>query len=265
MKKKTLFLLFSIILFASCVQNKTPETKGKWRLVWEEKFDKGYDEKVWSKIPRGPSDWNNYMSDNDACFDYEDGNLVLRGIKNPDLSTDTAIYLTGGIYTKDKKYFGFGRLEVKVTMNNAEGAWPAIWMLPREAKWPQGGEIDIMERLSYDQFVYQTIHSEYTERMGIKDNPISSVIASIKTNSSNIFAVEKYPDSLVFFVNNVRTKKYPKVPNEVETQFPFDKQDFYLLIDMQLGGDWVGTIKDSDLPAEMHVDWVRFYELNPKI
>lgn len=254
-------LLYFFVALSGCNQNNTPKTKGKWELVWEEKFNNGYDDTVWSKIPRGSSDWDNYMSNHEACFGKEDGHLILRGIKNLNLSNDTARYLTGGIYTKGKKTFGFGRLEVKVKMNSVKGAWPAIWMLPENVEWPKGGEIDIMERLSYDQFVYQTIHSEYTERMGHKDNPVSSVIASINTNGPNIFAVEKYPDSLVFFVNNTRTKKYPKVPNEVEEQFPFDKHDFYLLIDMQLGGNWVGGIKDSDLPAEMWVDWVRFYEL----
>ncbi len=41
----------------------------EWELVWMEDFDQkdGFDEKVWTKIPRGKSDWNNYMSDFDSC------------------------------------------------------------------------------------------------------------------------------------------------------------------------------------------------------
>jgi hypothetical protein len=34
---------------------------------------------------------------------------------------------------------------------------------------------------------------------------------------------------------------------------------FYLMIDMQLGGEWVGAIDESTLPTAMHVDWVKFY------
>ena len=31
----------------------------------------------------------------------------------------------------------------------------------------------------------------------------------------------------------------------------------YLLIDMQLGGAWVGSVDPNDLPVEMEIDWVR--------
>ena len=37
-------------------------------------------------------------------------------------------------------------------------------------------------------------------------------------------------------------------------------QPFYLLIDMQLGGSWVGAVDPKELPVEMYVDWVRFYQ-----
>ena len=29
---------------------------------------------------------------------------------------------------------------------------------------------------------------------------------------------------------------------------------------MQLGGSWVGTVDPADLPVEMEVDWVRYYQ-----
>ena len=34
---------------------------------------------------------------------------------------------------------------------------------------------------------------------------------------------------------------------------------FYLMIDMQLGGNWVGKVDETTLPVAMHVDWVKFY------
>ena len=44
-----------------------------------------------------------------------------------------------------------------------------------------------------------------------------------------------------------------------ELQFPF-KKPYYLLIDMQLDGGWVGPVDTLDLPVEMVVDWVRYYK-----
>ena len=33
----------------------------------------------------------------------------------------------------------------------------------------------------------------------------------------------------------------------------------YILLDMQLGGKWVGEVDVKDLPVEMAIDWVRVY------
>lgn len=116
-----------------------------------------------------------------------------------------------------------------------------------------------MERLNYDSIAYQTVHSHYTYTLGIKDDPVSHSIGMIDPDRYNVFAVEMYPDSLSFFINNVHTFTYPRIQTVKEGQFPFN-QPFYLLIDMQLGGSWVGKVDPADLPVEMEVDWVRFYQ-----
>ena len=100
---KNLFFVSLILLcwlFVSCKTTKVPEG---WSLVWKENFNqkKNFDSKVWSKIPRGKSDWNNYMTDFDSCYAMREGKLVLRGIVNQVQPNDTAPYLTGGVYTKD--------------------------------------------------------------------------------------------------------------------------------------------------------------------
>ena len=52
---------------------------------------------------------------------------------------------------------------------------------------------------------------------------------------------------------------HPRIETDKEGQFPFVGKDFYLLLDMQLGGNWVGQVDPADLPVEMEIDWVRFY------
>lgn len=146
MKTKTFLALFCLLCISSGFSSCQRHSSDQWKLVWEDNFDQktGFDPQVWSKIPRGKSDWNNYMTDFDSCFDMRDGNMVLRGIINYSQPNDTAPYLTGGIYTKGKKAFSNGRLEIRAKLNGARGEWPAIWMLPIDAPWPMGGEIDIM-------------------------------------------------------------------------------------------------------------------------
>ncbi len=250
-----------LLAVVSCKQTKTESDDGKWSLVWEDDFKgKEIDTTKWAKIPRGKSDWNNYMSDYDELYAVRDGNLVLRGIQNTVLPNDTAPFLTGGVYTKGKQTFGFGRLEIRAKLNPARGAWPAFWMLPQEGEWPDGGEIDIMERLNYDKLIYQTVHSRYTQTDSLRLNPPASTIVGINPDNYIVYALEKYPDSLVFYVNDLRTKNYPRIATEHEGQFPFADQEFYLLLDMQLGGSWVGSVSTAELPVELLIDWVRYYE-----
>lgn len=77
-----------------------------------------------------------------------DGCLILKGIVNDNMDVDTAKYLTGGLWTKDKHAFHRGRIEVRARLHGARGAWPAIWTLPYEIDkyvWPMGGEVDIRD------------------------------------------------------------------------------------------------------------------------
>ena len=255
--KKVLFLLVVSMMMASC------RNQPQWQLVWEENFNGvELDTTVWSMIPRGKPDWQNTMSMDERCYELRDGQLILRGIINEDLQKDSSPYLTGGVWTKNKKSFVRGRVEIRAKLEGAQGAWPAIWMLPYESEkyaWPEGGEVDIMERLNYDTFVYQTVHSHYTYYLKEDKNPPNGTTASIHPNDFNVYGVDFWPDSLVFHVNGVKTYTYPRIETEKVGQFPFDIAQ-YLLIDMQLGGTWVGEVDPTGLPVEMSVDWVKHYQ-----
>lgn len=255
-----LLLLFCIIATTvSCATHATVD--GDWKLVWQDNFNQsgGFDTINWSKIDRGGSDWNNYMSHYDGCYDMRKGNLVLRGMVNPDTKSDTAVYITGGVTTMGKKLFQNGLIEIRAKLQGARGAWPAIWMLPEGGSWPKDGEIDIMERLNSDSIAYQTIHTYYTYRLGIKDNPLSHSTGTISPNDYNVYSAELHPDSITFYINGKKTFSYPRIKTDKQGQYPFDRP-YYLLVDMQLGGSWVGKVYAEDLPIDMLVDYVRFFQ-----
>lgn len=257
--KKTVLLFATIIAFlASCTN--TP--KKEWVLVWEEDFNQeNIDSNLWSKIPRGGSDWNKFMTDYDSCYAIQDGNLVLRAIPNTTQKEDTAKVLTGGIWTKGKKAFQNGRIEFRAKLDEAQGFWPAIWMMPEGRAWPAGGEIDIMEHLSFDSIVYQTIHTSYT--LAENDGPQRFATYPLHRKEYNTYAVEFYADSLRFFTNDNLTLCYPRVDSLGAEQFPFE-DDFYILLSNQVGGGWVGDYKIEQLPANMYIDWIRFYQKEEK-
>ena len=76
--------------------------------------------------------------------------------------------------------------------------------------------------------------------------------------------MERFDDSLVFFVNGKRTFNYPRFRKGIDGQFPFSNQDYYLILDAQLGRDRSPYIDTASLPVELRVDYVRYYEIDTK-
>lgn len=249
------------------LKSEDDEYRDGYRLMWKEDFNvNSYDEldkNVWAKIPRGTSNWNKCMSDYEGCYDLRDGCMILRGIVNDVLPEDESPYLTGGISTEGKMGFHMGRIDIRARLQSAQGAWPAFWMLP-EGKdvpaYPRGGEIDIMEHLNYDPTVYQTVHSYYTLDLNMPNDPPHYVDSPFNADQFNIFSVEIFEDKLVFLVNDQEMLVYPRIETDLEGQYPFADHPFYLMLDMQLGGSWVGEVNPADLPVEAEVDWVRYYK-----
>ena len=99
-------------------------------------------------------------------------------------------------------------------------------------------------------------------RSNLSCSPLAALelyVNKINPEEYNIYSVDIYPDSLVFAVNHRHTYTYPRIDTDKEGQFPF-YQPYYLLIDMQLGGSWVGAVDPKELPVKMWVDWVKYYE-----
>ena len=231
-----------------------------WVLTWEDEFDQSeIDWTVWSKTPRNQSDWNNTMSDADELYELKDGILVLKAIANTDYPQDNSPYLTGGIWGRGKKTFALGRVDIRARFDSGQGFWPAIWMMGENASWPLGGEIDIMEHLNFDNFIYQTIHTDYTNNVS-KTIPPSHGSPGINKGQFNVYSVEVHADEVVFLVNDEITFRYPKLNPVVKNQYPFTERNFYLILSAQLGGSWVGAVDSKELPLRMEIDWVRFYE-----
>ena len=81
----------------------------------------------------------------------------------------------------------------------------------------------------------------------------------IKNGDWNVYGLEWTPESLVWTINGVETFRHDKPAGADAFKYPWSTP-FYLMIDMQLGGNWVGSVDESTLPVAMHVDWVKFYE-----
>ncbi len=242
---------------------KEGKEKKDWKLIWQDHFSESkLDTTKWSLIPPNKSDWGKHLTTSKQCYTISDGKLFLKGIVNPDTLKDSRPFLTGGIYSKGKFAFQYGKIEIRAKLASAQGAWPAIWMLAEQHKYgayPRNGEIDIMEHLNYDDIIYQTTHSYYTLELKQKMNPPHYGTKKVNVGKYNTYGLEWYPDKLVFTLNDKTTFIYPRINGVDSSQWPYD-QPFYILIDQQLGGSWVGKVNAEELPVQMIIDFVKVYQ-----
>jgi beta-glucanase (GH16 family) len=264
-------LLFSAILFpAGNVFGQIENNR--WNLIWEDQFEgEVLDTSRWSLISTNPNqydrapDWKKHMIADERVYEVKNGRLYLIGMNNPRTENDDRPFLTGGVDSKGKFFFKYGKVEIRMKKECAQGAWPALWMMPEEGVyggWPHSGEIDIMEHLNYDSVIHHTVHTRYTNVLKNTSNPqrgIGNVRADV--TQWNVYGLEWHPDVLIWTVNGVETFRYPRVEglDDEMKQWPFD-QPFYFILSQQLGGSWVGEVEPEELPVSMIIDYVRVYQ-----
>ena len=237
-------------------------SRSEYVLVFSDEFNKPDgtlpDSKVWTPCTRRPKvTWARFLSNSPKVAFIQDGNLVLRAIPNPDRSTDDVYMLTGGINSSQKFAFRYGRVECRALVNPFIGNFPAIWMMPKTAlAWPKGGEIDIFEQINTEQKAYSTVHSAWT-----KSHPdeTHSGNVNLPMNRYHIYALEWEKDVLTFFADGKQVYQYKK-QNDSQEQWPFDKSDFYLILNQSVGDGTWAKMPDVMHTYEMRIDWIRVYQ-----
>ena len=265
----TVCILFFVVALLSCSQN-ISERDDLYELDWSDEFNgKMLDDSIWSKMKRDPNVRCicNLTSD-ERMYKFGKGRLRLYAQHHKGLlPNDTARFLTAGISSKGKKSFTYGKIEVRVRLHGAIGTWPAIWTLPENTEERHIGsrkyaEIDLLEYVDKNNFVYQTAHNAYT--LADKKNwynPPQQNLSPIKAGKYNTYSVEILPDMLIFGVNGIETFRYPRV-EDIKDQYHYGAES-YIMLNMQIYPPklWGSGIKPETFPAYMDIDWIRVYRL----
>lgn len=236
------------------------EKQHRWVKDFADEFNRGrLNENVWTYVRRDRTTAKRYMSSNPACYEFRNGCIVLKAILNDCDPADTARYLTGAIYTKNLYEFKPGRLEIRAKMKCIQGGQPAIWTSPFEpVKWPEGGEIDIMEQYNHGKQIYHTVWSPYSYTKKIHD-PKHQMKVPLDPEEFHVYTLDMFEDKLVFWVDGEKTFEYPRIETDIEGQFPYCRGVF-LFLDTQIIGSWGGPVSEDELPEELIVDYVRHYK-----
>ncbi|RPI02200.1 MAG: glycoside hydrolase family 16 protein [Calditrichaeota bacterium] len=191
----------------------------------------------------------------------EDGKLIIETRKE---KIDGHHYTSASLITKGKAEWCYGRFEIRAKLPTGKGMWPAIWLLgagyPEHTRWPECGEIDIMENVGFDpDMIHANIHTKaYNHAIGTNKGDKMTVAAPHA--DFHIYALEWFEEHMDFFVDNIKyfTFDNEKSGNDV---WPFDKP-FYLILNAAYGGSWGGAqgVDETILPQRYEIDYVRIYQ-----
>lgn len=156
---------------------------------------------------------------------------------------------------------GYGFYEVRAKLPCGRGIWPAIWLLPLEGKWPDAGEIDIMEMVGWDpNVIHGTLHSgAFNHRLGTQRGAQTRVPTSC--TDFHDYQLDWQPDAITIGVDG---QAFMRVRNDQPggaAAWPFTTP-YHLILNVAVGGDWAGQkgVDDQSFPQLMIVDHVRYWK-----
>ncbi len=173
-------------------------------------------------------------------------------------------YTSARLRTLNLGDWTYGRFEARIKLPAGQGLWPAFWMLPTDevyGGWPQSGEIDILETKGQStDVIYGTIH--FGDPFPDNRNTGAEILNVVAPYSGafHVYALEWEPNEIRWYLDDQLFGR--KTPGDLRGRFwPFD-QRFHLLMNLAVGGTFVGAVNDSILPQTMEVDYVRVYDLS---
>ena len=162
-----------------------------------------------------------------------------------------------------KRAWTYGFYEIRAKLPCSRGTWPAIWMLRQDLKkWPEGGEIDIMEQVGAEpNLIYSTLHTKaYNHTIGTQRSAQRLVPTSCA--SFHVYQLDWRPDAITIGVDGRGILRHRRQPGDGQAEWPFD-QPFDLILNLAIGGDWASQkgIDDASFPQRMQVDYVRIWQV----
>ena len=246
-------------------------------LLWEQTFnspdgthpsDTFWTHDIGDGTEAGIPGWGNEEREwytNDSVT-TKDGNLVFHATKVEQPSDLAAYYgpaewTSGKIHTNGKVAIKYGRVEATVIAPKGNGTWPAFWMLGTDLNqvgWPECGEIDILEMRGRDPHtLIGTVHGPgYCGEFGSGTETKTPNL----TEGFHSFAVDWKEDEIVWLFDG---EPYHRVtPETVSPNRWAFNHEFYIIMNLAMGGGFTGEIDPTLTEAQFTVQSVRVYSID---
>ncbi len=186
----------------------------------------------------------------------------------------TGVYTSARLKTQGLFSFQYGRLEVRAQVPEAQGFWPAAWLLGNTINtinWPACGEQDVLERVDAAEtpdWNQGSVHgTDFTGGTGLGTTyyfPTGYTAGQFET-----YGMIWSPGSVSYYVVDPVTSLQDVyatfTPSSISglsgAAWPFDAgQSNFILLNLAIGGTYPGNPDGTTpFPSEMLVDYVRIY------
>jgi beta-glucanase (GH16 family) len=228
------------------------------KAIWADEFnvDGAPDSAKWAfDIGTGSGGWGNnesqYYTNRPENVKVQNGSLIITSKKE---TYQGSSYTSARIKTQGKFSFKYGKVEIKAKLSTGVGTWPALWMLGdniTSVSWPACGEIDIMEHVGKSQnTIHGTLH--YPNFSGGSGVTKSTTITNASTEF-HVYSIDWRADAIKFYVDGNIFHTFTNTAS-----LPFN-QNFFLIINSAMGGNFGGAIDPSFTASTFEVDYVRVY------
>jgi beta-glucanase (GH16 family) len=201
------------------------------------------------------------------------GALLLQARHRPGFATPEGRkfdFVSGRIDTREKVTFTHGTAAARMKLPAGAGLWPAFWALG-SGRWPDCGEIDVMEYVGDPKWTSVAIHGR-----GYSGNTPIAQRAPFPDGEDatrwHVYAVDWTPEGFVFKVDDRVVYRATREMIEKHGKWAFDDAK-YLILNLALGGAYPAGVNKVKSPypgipestvdlikagkARVLVDWVR--------
>lgn len=273
-----IFACFFITSVSAQIQKKKPQV-----ILFEDFNDKSLNRKLWNVEVTGQTNNNEqqayvdsaailYLVHGQDAQGAKNGALVIKALFRPGFTSKEQHpydFISGRINSRKKFEFTYGTASARMKMPAGAGLWPAFWALG-EGKWPDCGEIDIMETVGDSSWVSHALHGP-----GYFGNTPLVYRAffpkGIDVTQWHVYAVDRTANSLIFKVDDKITYTVTRAMVEKYGRWAFDNSKF-LILNFALGGGYPNGVNKITQPyfglsqasvnkikagqAKVLVDWV---------
>lgn len=267
MIKAVMTLAIVSLASVSYAEDRLAAVPAGYKLIWSDEFDRdgSPDTANWLyDTEANRTGWYNnelqyYAADRLENAAVGGGRLVITARREALVNAADyggQSYTSARLITRGKAQWTYGFFEVRAKLPCGAGSWPAIWMLGT-GKWPDAGEIDIMEHVGNDPgTIHSTVHNRATAGTSGNGNSVKLPDAC---NAFHRYQLEWTQDALRFAVDGRLIHRYTRA-DAAPAGWPFAKPQ-YLLLNLAIGGDMAGKVDDRILPQRFEIDYVRVYQI----